>query len=150
MPCQGGMSYREVVVESGEVIDDLTQKLCYVCAALYADGLLEKYANQAIIAWHQKHMHTDEVRVATKMQALFRKQPNRMADTDAVAEQFLQAALKVHPVSEYHRNWFKQMAKEAADAIQAANQQAAEAQQAKARALGKLSDEDKRALGLSR
>lgn len=142
------MPYHEVVVESGTIIDDLTQKLCYLCASLYADGLLEKYANHDIVEWHRQHMHADEVRVATEMQAVFRKRPGKMANTDEVAEEFLRAAQKVHPVSEYHQKWFRQMAKDVAEAIQTAEAQATETRDTRARAMAKLSDKEKIALGI--
>ena len=148
MPCQGGMTYREITVESGEVIDALTQKLCYLCASLYADGLLEKYASPAIVEWHRKHMHEDEVRISAEMQSLFRKYPARMAYTAGVAEEFLQAAQNVHPVSEYHQKWFKQMAKDVAEAIRTAQLQGNETRKAKARGMAKLSDAEKIALGI--
>ena len=148
MPCQGGMSYDVIIRESGTVIDDLAQKLCYLCASLYADGLLEKYASDEIISWHKDHMHKDEVRIGTEMQNLFRNHPDRMDDTDGVANEFLQAALKVHPVSKYHRRWFKKMAREVADAIRKAKKDREREHQVRKQALDKLSDDEKKALGL--
>jgi hypothetical protein len=142
------MSYREVVVESGEKIDALTQMLCYLCASLYIDGKLEQYGNKQIVAWHQRHMHEDEVRVGLEMQKIFREHPERMNHTDEVAEEFLQKALAVHPVSDFHRAWFKRMATEAAEAFRETCRQDYAEEKVKSDALAKLTPEERRALGL--
>ena len=150
MPCRSDYDDDEVGVESAGIIDDLTQKLCYVCANLYADGLREKYASNETIEWHQEHMRSDTERVGTKMREAFRRRPGMIQDADAVADEFLRDALAVHPVSDYHREWFKQMAREAADTIQQEIELSAEDRPTKQQALAKLTDRELDILGLTR
>ena len=148
MPCQGGMSYERIVVESREIIDDLTQKLCYLCASLYMHGLLDKYGNEEIVAWHQDHMHKDEVRVGREMTDLFVNDPSLMGDTDRVAEKFVAKAEAAHPVSEFHKEWFKRMAREAAMNVRHAMEMQATEVGVKASAMAKLTPAERKALGL--
>ena len=152
MPCQGGMSYQTYVCECSDKIDELTQMLCYLTASLYKDGLLKKYGNADIIAWHQDHMHKDELRVGREMQKIFKKNPHKLDDEEfivSVADQFYLEAVKVHPVSDFHEAWFDRMAQEAAREIKLALEEKEKKQAMKATALNKLSEDDKKVLGLA-
>ncbi len=146
MPCQGGMSYTEVVVESSTVIDALTQKLCFLCASLYKDDLLEKYGNPEISEWHRDHMHKDELRVAEEMKQVFLSHPG--AHPVGVAQDFLDKALAVHPVSDYHKEWFYKMAHDIHKELMEIKEKKAQKAADKHKALSKLTEEEKKLLGI--
>jgi len=149
MPCQGGSSYYDNSAEYIRKIDKLTQKLCYLCASLYSVDLLEKYANPEIMVWHRKHMHKDEVRVQGKMEAIFIKNPKQIKKYKEVAEMFYQKALKVHPVSEFHRKWFYSSAKDIAEKVQNVVHTKNQLKKDKMKALSKLTPEEKELLELA-
>jgi hypothetical protein len=79
---------------------------------------------------------------------VYRKYPQRLNVPEVVAQDFLKKATKVHPVSDFHREWFRRMAREVAESLQAVDREAKLEEQQKEAALRKLSAADKRALGL--
>jgi len=148
MPCQGGHSYRDNSQDYIDKIDKLTQKLCFLSASLYSEGLLEKYGNPEIVEWHQKHMHQDEVRVQSEMERVFIEHPERIDKPEGVADDFYRRALEIHPVSEYHRKWFISSAKEISEKVYNVFVTKNQLKKTKMEALAKLSVEERQLLGI--
>ena len=113
MPCQ---SYGDSVVYVPNPVDKdlkaeadrVTQLLCCLCGELTEQGLFKKVKTPALEKWWEEHKEMDNHRVSRQMKARFRKDsslsPRKLAD------QMIQEAEAVHPVSSYHRKWFHGLA----------------------------------------
>jgi cbb3-type cytochrome oxidase cytochrome c subunit len=146
MPCSdGGPSYSDCSEERAK-IDKLTQDLCYLCATLMESKVLKKYANARIIAWHKEHMAKDQQRVREEMVPIFKTHPKM--STHAVALEFYNKAVQVHPVSNYHKEWFLAMANQISKEVNTAIKQRKEKDKKKQDAIGKLSKEERALLNL--
>jgi len=146
MPCQGGWSDNRLNQEMRQERDELTQDLCYLCASLYAEGLLEKYGNPRIVKWHREHMHRDERRVQQEMEKAFME--NLQLSASHIGDVFLQRALKEHPVSEYHQNWFFKIAEEIYQRVKSVKETQRTIEQQRKDALLKLTPEEIKLLNI--
>ena len=127
-------------------LNEVTQSLCYLCASLMNDGILKKYANPVILEWHKEHLAADIGRVKGQLRTKFKKNESTLTSPVAVALSMINTAKAVHPVSSYHVDWFKQMAKEVAKEIIAENKKVEDAKAKKKKALSKLSPADRKLL----
>ena len=94
-------------------VHQLTQNLCYLCASLQDDGLLDQYSNTRIAAWWAQHSYDDEVRVRKEIEQVIRKREfGGLLCVASVANHMIWKAECVHPVSEWHKNWFYKLAAE--------------------------------------
>lgn len=113
MPCKCD-GYDEMVShEKRQILDNLTQDLCYLCATLMENGILEKYASPRILKWWKQHQRDDNARVKDAINDLMQDYldnhgeyltPNKIADI------LINSAEEEHPVSNFHKKWFVTMA----------------------------------------
>lgn len=147
MPCNGGgpsQSYQEQELLKAK-IDRLTQDLCFLCASLLGAGILEDHASERTLEWHKEHMEKDEKRLREKMREVWKSGSN--CTPEKAGEYFFNEAKKVHPVSQWHDEWFQRLAKEEyAKVVEEKREAIAQAELAK-QARAKLSPEELEALG---
>lgn len=93
-------------------LDMLTQDMCYLTAELFDNGILEKYASNRILKWFMKHTEEDTKRVSKEMIKHYEQSPEDAYSPEDVANHFISKAAAVHPVSEYHKKWFNDLANE--------------------------------------
>jgi hypothetical protein len=93
-----------------KTINDLTQKLCYVCGSLEHQGLFTMtIINPEISNWWAEHEKRDNHRIDNEMSVHFLAHPTD--DPIKVAQGFIERAQAVHPISEHHKHWFLAKAK---------------------------------------
>jgi len=114
MPCRSDIAdysnpHTDNELKYKKEIDKLTQDLCYLCGQLEE---LERtdILNPRIQEWWIEHQTDDYKRVTKAMAEYVRKFKIKNANT--LAECFIKKALEVHPVSDFHKNWFYQLAAE--------------------------------------
>ena len=153
MPCEGGPSYDVVYRDDPEAkkeIDKLSQMLCFLCGSLQHDGLFEDYTDKRIKRWWKQHQKSDIKRVSDKMKKIFNKDVS--LEPEDVAEDFIKKAEKVHSVSEFHKEWFLQLAtdirKKIADERLKILKKEVETEQKRRKGLKKLTKSEKLALGI--
>lgn len=157
MPCEDPYRSNTVYVDNPKVkkrLDFVTQNLCYLCANLMDAGLLEKYANKRILAWHKEHTRSDEKRVSGKMRAVYLGHPEYIETPEKVADNFIRTAEKVHPVSDYHKNWFNELAIREANYAKGVIAKRNKSENIRKKAINKLrsklTKEERRSLGLEK
>ena len=142
MPCESYGSCDHSSYE--EEIDELTQNLCYLCGTLKHEKLYSRIATKRIKKWFDEHNRNDKGRVVDKMRKHYRRNPNDHKKPQEVADKFIAAAEKVHPVSEWHKEWFLKLATKASSI----GRKIVERSTLAAKAKSKLTKEERMALGL--
>ena len=149
MPCEGP-SPHEIESELGAEIDKLTRLLCFMCGEMAAMNknhmlkLTRKYPGLG--SWWIQHQTNDEKRVRYQMIREWKKSGTRTEKQ--VADKFIKAAEKVHPVSTWHKEWFLQMATETKETVKGFKAEQRRMQKLKRVALKKLTPEERKALRL--
>jgi len=127
-------------------LDRVTQLLCYLVGELKEDDIFARYAVPELERWASKHHRLDAKRLSGKMDEYLSSHP--ACNAQELASRFLELALAVHPVSRWHRKWFFDMAEKAC-ARRATIQKKQDKHKALIkRAKGKLTKEERWALGL--
>lgn len=107
MPCRDDAHYEYAVLKKR--LDEVTQNLCFVCGCIEnieeAKSLL---THGRILKWWQEHQENDTIRIAAAMKNYVKDNPSKSGYE--VADKFIIDAKKVHPVSEFHINWFYSIA----------------------------------------
>lgn len=151
MPCD---DYRDSSADRMKIIclegriDELAQNLCYLCASLMDAGELEKYANGRILGWHKVHMEHDNERVRIKMRDECNEDKDMLENPEKMAEKFISLAESEHPVSNWHKKWFHQMAEEVARGVKEEKANEIEREKKRKKIILKLTKEEKEILGL--
>lgn len=151
-------------------LDRVTQLLCCVCGMMQEPGLKPHPTNPShitpcfqrrpvielvhpeLVSWFQKHHQADEDRIRPAMRDALREtaskrlQPVGEKDAVALAERFIVRAQAVHPVSKWHVNWFRFMARQAVSEYRGSDERRLKIAK---QALKKLSPEERKALGLA-
>ena len=113
MPCKCD-GYDEMLNnEKKQKLDQLTQDLCYICATLMTNGVLEKYASPRIIDWWKQHQKDDNARVKDTINDLMQDYYDNNEEyltPERVADILINSAEDEHPVSDFHKKWFVIMA----------------------------------------
>ena len=100
---------------------------------------------RSIESWWDEHHEADTRRVKSKIiDHLLHKDPS----PEATAEHFIGVAMSVHPVSNYHQMWFRQLAEEAAKEIKDKRSERDRREELRHTALSKLTLAEREALGI--
>jgi hypothetical protein len=127
-------------------LDNITQKLCYMCGQakeLEVFNALVK-DNPSLVTWWKLHCDSDEARVYVQMKE------SKSMNPEYLARYFIKKAEKVHAVSDWHKRWFLEIAKKVIKEKKKLIQENEEALRMRKEALNKLTDDDKRILGIER
>jgi hypothetical protein len=108
--CEGYEDSTEDVLRAK--IDELTQNMCFLCANL-PKTMLTRKASQRILDWWKQHQADDTKRVTEAIRAYVIKHPRTMATN--IANRFIREAEAVHPLSDFHKGWFYNIAKKEVD-----------------------------------
>lgn len=95
-----------------ERLDEVTQMLCWLCGQVsysYSSALISR--NPKLVQWWNEHLKSDNRRVLDEMRTYVRRNPNQTQY--GVAEYFIQKAQAVHAVSDFHKEWFRDLANKA-------------------------------------
>ena len=114
MPC-GDDGYSEFCEKREK--EELIQNLCYLCANLLEDELLDKYASGRILEWHKAHMKSDERKVSLQIRYFYTKNISFIVHPQKVANHFIKLDEEKHPVSNWHKKWFYDLAVQVANNI---------------------------------
>lgn len=90
-------------------INALTQNLCFVCGNIESINGWSKLGNTRIKKWWDEHREADEERVTKKMDKLIQENV-AWRNPQRLASHFIKKAVGVHPVSEWHKKWFFNLA----------------------------------------
>jgi hypothetical protein len=135
MPCydDGGERYLQVRC------DELTRMLCWLCGTLSGSNATADIigTNENLATWWKDHQSSDTSRVIREMNG----EVGRFKNAQALAQHFVKMAEKVHPVSNFHKKWFKELANKVYEEHN-------ERRQLVEVALKKLTAKEKDALGL--
>jgi len=147
MPCRSdfgdvGCDHSDYINE----IDELTQNLCFLCGELQGDGLFRDYSNTKISKWWAEHQEKDTKRVRDVILKKWAKSKKR--DPAKVADELYRVAVKIHPVSDYHKKWFLTMTKGIDRELTKKEKQARERREKRSRAISKLSSEERKLLNI--
>ena len=121
MPCQSYFPEQhidELIDEKTSMkqeLDRVTQFLCYLCGQAELEDKI-KETPEPIQAWWILHKKHDAVRVEKAMLealSVFQDFPNNAPSASDLAELFIARARQVHPLSDYHVDWFAEMADKA-------------------------------------
>lgn len=152
MPCNGGHSYGDCIDSTRglkKTIDELTRMLCYLCGFVTENNLMGKVGSETISHWWSEHQKSDFDRVQSKMIEYCEKEIRKgPLNAESIADVFINKALKVHDVSAFHKAWFLAVAKIAIHEVEEMQEFNKERKAIRRRALGKLSPEEKKSLGL--
>jgi hypothetical protein len=133
-------------------IDELTQFLCYITGELLGIGapivditrLDPRFAK-----WWSTHEAADRKRVKAEVIAFLKSSKMKVSDEDIIT-QLITKAEKVHPVSDWHKEtWFPSVVSEARSELTAAIKTYKTVVSKRARALAKLTPEERQLLGLT-
>jgi hypothetical protein len=154
MPCQDALpeeTYANEVKEVTKRLTKVTRFLCWLCGELEADKLLNKYIKgyKELREWKDEHDAADMNRVRREMAEVVWNGGHDLDKPDELAIRFLQRAVKVHPVSRFHRCWFVRMARELCKLRQAELRSYTSRMALQARVLARLTPEEREALGFS-
>jgi len=128
-----------------ERIDQLTQLLCYACGELRdLDMLNMSEVDGRLIEWAEQHHDNDSRRVHQEMTHDIHK----YSSAGRMAAAYIKKADKVHPVSDWHRQWFKDLASQVWEENIEVIDEEQRIEQLREMALAILSDEEKESLGL--
>jgi len=113
MPCRDD-SPHYVTVENPKVkerLDQVTQFLCYLCGELMEDGHLSYLQETRLSKWWKDHQKKDTTRVTSAIKRRFTTQVKKSGrrNPTSVADDLISSAEKVHPVSRYHKQWFREL-----------------------------------------
>lgn len=143
--------YEDEIKELKKRLDGVTQFLCYLCGELTEDKIIDKYLDDRLKDWWDRHQKFDTKRVKENISSELKKQ-GKARDADKLAWQMAKDAEIIHPVSRYHKKWFKKLALEIDSEMLKKEQKILEEQRLKAKnkasALKKLTKAEKEALGL--
>jgi hypothetical protein len=131
-------------------LDEVTQNLCYLCGTVIHDLLREDVlkGNRRLYQWWRAHLAADEKRVRDEMRKYVSKLSKDHYNPHVVASYFVDKAKKVHPVSAFHCKWFFDLASQTLLEKETAIEAAARKVELKKQALNKLTDEERKVLGL--
>ena len=146
MPCECVGMDRYDDIRLSEELNIITQNLCYLCGELSRCGNLGIYANGRILAWWKNHQENDTKRVTEKMEKYYRQ--HKPCTPEQVTSAFIAKAEAVHPVSEFHMKWFLELAKDIYERRLLNKQAEQRKKEVASQAKAKLSDEERKALGL--
>lgn len=155
MPCESGPEDTSWVGPALKAAkgrtDEVTRHLCFLCGTLEEKGLLKKFASKPLMAWWEEHQRADDKRVRAKMLAYCLESIRSLEEfedlnADRVAERFIKLAADVHPVSDFHKNWFHEMAEELKDEAEDIVKREKSGERKKA--LRKLTPSERKALGI--
>lgn len=89
--------------------DTLAQMLCWLCGTLEGmDVEVDLTTNPTLFDWWNNHQAKDEERVKAEM----RWQKKVFKTSEIMACTFINRALEIHAVSDYHKEWFRKLANE--------------------------------------
>jgi len=108
MPCRCDGMEEADRDELQNKLDKVTQNLCFVCGEIEGYNEWAKYGSPRLILWWQEHLRNDTKRVTEKMQEMIRRNTSWTAGNLAIV--LIREAEAVHPVSEWHKNWFNTLA----------------------------------------
>ena len=91
-------------------IDELTRHLCFLCGQLEERESIEYIANDVIKHWWKDHQNADNVRVRRSISSYYKRHPGIPAER--VADIFIEKAERIHPVSDFHKQWFLEISQE--------------------------------------
>ena len=162
MPCRGPsieeIKGMEAQQKAQQEIDKVTQYLCYVIGYIKEhDVNLISGMDERVIDWADNHHKRDTERVHFEMVTYVSSNYHDVEilsdDYEKLVNHFTQRAKDVHPVSPFHVQWFRSLAADIVDVhnqcIKQRIEKLAKKENLKLSALKKLSEEEKRALGLS-
>lgn len=124
-------------------LDRITQFLCYMCGTAASN---KELMPKEIQKWWEEHFSRDTERVLREMQALVVQ--HKFEDPKKLADNFVKRAEKVHPVSDFHKVWFLELAKQTLEREKSKIEARQHQEKLKKSALAKLSAEERKALGL--
>ena len=96
-------SSTKLIKELQNDLNTATRYLCYIVGALKSGPVTELPTE--IIKWGYEHHSTDEVRVKQKIH----KMRLLGVDSESIIVQLVKEAEIVHPLSEWHKEWFATM-----------------------------------------
>jgi hypothetical protein len=134
-----------------ERLDEITRHLCFICGTLEKAGVLSKYASDLMLRWWDHHQAWDNQRVRPKMKSYIEARLESFPGMTpgSVAEYFIAEAEKIHPVSDFHRGWFLEMASEILEAVRVEREtEKYKKKSLKESALAKLTRKEREILGL--
>lgn len=106
MPCSdGGPPRREE--DRQNRLDAYARMLCYMCGDALADGRFDALP-LTVHDWWKEHHERDTLRVHEGMLDHLKKNPD--CSPKALSNLFYGRAVKVHAVSDWHKEWFERMA----------------------------------------
>ena len=92
----------------------MARYLCYAVGDLKTKGLYDQLPPE-IQNWSEIHHVADEARVFPKMVDVAQTAIDYLGDPvpEKLAGKFIEEAEKIHPVSDWHKEWFLEMAETA-------------------------------------
>jgi len=149
MPCRDDYADRDTEKNSVKLankrVDELCQNLCYLCGQAEYEGFFDLLAkkNCRLREWWEKHKKSDEKRVIKEMQEHECSDPGELSDI------FFSKAIGVHPVSDFHKRWFTELATRVCEWKRQMKKEESEERKLIMSAIQKLTPEERKALGLS-
>lgn len=138
MPCGDGGGPCTSVDYCSDRLDSVTQMLCWLCGELTYNGQLDYISeNQKLAKWWYDHKLSDNNRVKSQMESEVAEYPSAAV----MAKSFIHEAEKVHCVSNFHKEWFTNLATEVWLKYQTKKSK-------KEKALSKLTNEERKLLGI--
>ncbi len=153
MPCQDGGPSEPQVSESAYIklkarLDEVTQNLCFICGNLVKNNQLD-LANPRILKWWEEHQEHDRKRVNERIDEYLKKKTIYRESPIKLVNLLISIAEEVHPVSSYHREWFKTMVDQGLDRFKEKQRKNKEKKDRINAAKSKLTDEEKKLLKIS-
>lgn len=105
---------KQVVSDLKNRCDELARYLCYTIGDLRSIDAYDSLPPE-IQEWSQKHHEADESRAFHKMVEVAKTAIDYLGDPvpEKLAGRFIEEAEKIHPVSDWHKSWFLEMAETA-------------------------------------
>jgi hypothetical protein len=114
MPCRDGRDDCGISTRTHDQVvnrlDEVTQNLCFLCGEVEYRQYWETIENPRLKKWWREHQDSDRKRVQKEIQEMLKHNPDFTAAR--VATFLINAAVKVHPVSEWHKKWFLVLAEQ--------------------------------------
>lgn len=164
MPCRDEFAATQTqnlcIEDLKNKLNEVTQNLCYLCGELKYNNELEEYANERIINWFEKHTEDDKKRVETNIKQYIKKYIEKdnsvieeiFRDIDEIGNEisyyFIDTAMKEHPVSNYHIDWFGNLVMKELLEVKSEILKKMNDEKTKQEILNKLTKEEKLILGL--
>jgi hypothetical protein len=108
MPCQDPYIVYEADPEIKARLDRATQYLCFMIGESKLAGTYKDLPTK-IRKWSMEHDESDTKRVKTTIRNMIKRGAK---SPFIIANRLVEKAKKVHPVSDYHADWFYDMAKQ--------------------------------------